>query len=168
MKKPGRTAPQGREIGSMEAIASLMKIIWKADKVYFLVYFLLSLTTAASGMINLVLPKMLIDGISQGWPAGRFIPAVALFCLAKYLILQLLALMNRQNKVHQEALDRRLPTLLAEKTMRMSYRMLEDPQVLDLKERALFPITNYGAVYQLLDSGVRLLSAGITLISPRR
>ncbi len=165
MKKPGRTAPQGREIGSMEAIASLMKIIWKADKVYFLVYFLLSLTTAASGMINLVLPKMLIDGISQGWPAGRFIPAVALFCLAKYLILQLLALMNRQNKVHQEALDRRLPTLLAEKTMRMSYRMLEDPQVLDLKERALFPITNYGAVYQLLDSGVRLLSAGITLIS---
>ena len=164
MKKPSRTAPQGREIGSMEAIASLMKIIWKADKVYFLVYFLLSLTTAASGMINLVLPKMLIDGISQGWPAGRFIPAVALFCLAKYLILQLLALMNRQNKVHQEALDRRLPTLLAEKTMRMSYRMLEDPQVLDLKERALFPIT-YGAVYQLLDSGVRLLSAGITLIS---
>ena len=165
MKKPGRTAPQGREIGSMEAIASLMKIIWKADKVYFLVYFLLSLTTAASGMINLVLPKMLIDGISRGWPAGRFIPAVALFCLAKYLILQLLALMSRQNKVHQEALDRRLPTLLAEKTMRMSYRMLEDPQVLDLKERALFPITNYGAVYQLLDSGVRLLSAGITLIS---
>ncbi len=165
MKKPGRTAPQGREIGSMEAILSLMKIIWKADKVYFLVYFLLSLTTAASGMINLVLPKMLIDGISQGWPAGRFIPAVALFCLAKYLILQLLALMSRQNKVHQEALDRRLPTLLAEKTMRMSYRMLEDPQVLDLKERALFPITNYGAVYQLLDSGVRLLSAGITLIS---
>ena len=164
MKKPGRTAPKGREIGSMEAIASLMKIIWKADKVYFLVYFLLSLTTAASGMINLVLPKMLIDGISQGWPAGRFIPAVALFCLAKYLILQLLALMSRQNKVHQEALDRRLPTLLAEKTMRMSYRMLEDPQVLDLKERALFPIT-YGAVYQLLDSGVRLLSAGITLIS---
>ncbi|NCB35535.1 MAG: ABC transporter ATP-binding protein, partial [Clostridia bacterium] len=164
MKKPSRTAPKGREIGSMEAIASLMKIIWKADKVYFLVYFLLSLTTAASGMINLVLPKMLIDGISQGWPAGRFIPAVALFCLAKYLILQLLALMNRQNKVHQEALDRRLPTLLAEKTMRMSYRMLEDPQVLDLKERALFPIT-YGAVYQLLDSGVRLLSAGITLIS---
>ena len=115
MKKPGRTAPEGREIGSMEAIASLMKIIWKADKVYFLVYFLLSLTTAASGMINLVLPKMLIDGISRGWPAGRFIPAVALFCLAKYLILQLLALMSRQNKVHQEALDRRLPTLLAEK-----------------------------------------------------
>ncbi len=36
--------------------------------------------------------------------------------------------------------------VFAEKVMRLHYPQLEDPKVLDLKERALFPITNYGAL----------------------
>ena len=163
--KKHRSPEREKAAGPMAAILSLMRVIRQADRGFFAVYLLLSLVRAASGMINLLLPKLLIDGFAQSWEMGRFTAAITAFALVKYLLLQGSALLERANKLRQEKLDLRLPMMLSEKTMRLPYRMLEDPEVLDLKERALFPIVSYGAVYQVLNSGLTLLTSGITLVT---
>ncbi len=54
--------------------------------------------------------------------------------------------------------------VFAEKVMRLHYPQLEDPKVLDLKERALFPITNYGALQGLLSSTIDMMTGLFTLL----
>ena len=141
-----------------------MKLFWQYDRGYYGVLFFLALFGAASGLINLVLPKMLIDGFTLGWRWDQFVKGILLFALCKYLILQLMNFLLRKDKLHGEYMREKVPMVFAEKVMRLHYPQLEDPKVLDLKERALFPITNYGALQGLLSSTIDMMTGLFTLL----
>lgn len=145
------------------ALKTLLKLIWQTGKGYYAVLALQAVLGAASSLINLALPKLLIDGLHHGWPWTRFVQGILLFALGKYALLQTLSALQRQDKVYNEYFGQRLPMVFAQKVMRLSYPHLEDPQVLDLKERALFPVTNYGALNNLLRESVSMLTGALTL-----
>lgn len=141
----------------------LFGLIWRLDKAYFPALFGQSLATAAAGILMLYVPRILIDGLQQGWPADRFLRTIALIVAARYVLLQTAALAKRQEAVHSGLLQQQLPKAFSEKVMRLSYADLEDPEVLDLKERALFPVLHYTALQQMLDASVKVLTNAFTL-----
>lgn len=145
------------------ALKTLLKLIWQNGKGYYAVLVLQAVLGAASSLINLALPKLLIDGLSQGWPWTRFVQGILLFAAAKYLLLQVLSMLQRQDKIYTEYLGQRLPMVFSQKVMRLAYHHLEDPRVLDLKERAIFPLNNYGALQNLLKAAVSMLTGVLTL-----
>lgn len=160
-KQPENGLPQ---VSAGAALRSLLKLFWQYDRGYYGVLFFLALFGAASGLINLVLPKMLIDGFTSGWRWDQFVKGILLFALCKYLILQLMNFLLRKDKLHGEYMREKVPMVFAEKVMRLHYPQLEDPKVLDLKERALFPITNYGALQGLLSSTIDMMTGIFTLL----
>ena len=160
-KQPENGLPQ---VSAGAAFRSLLKLFWQYDRGYYGVLFFLALFGAASGLINLVLPKMLIDGFTSGWRWDQFVKGILLFALCKYLILQLMNFLLRKDKLHGEYMREKVPMVFAEKVMRLHYPQLEDPKVLDLKERALFPITNYGALQGLLSSTIDMMTGIFTLL----
>ena len=160
-KQPENGLPQ---VSAGAALRSLLKLFWQYDRGYYGVLFFLALFGAASGLINLVLPKMLIDGFTSGWRWDQFVKGILLFALCKYLILQLMNFLLRKDKLHGEYMREKVPMVFAEKVMRLHYPQLEDPKVLDLKERALFPITNYGALQGLLSSTIDMMTGLFTLL----
>ncbi|NLD33645.1 MAG: ABC transporter ATP-binding protein [Clostridiales bacterium] len=151
-------------VSAGKTVKTLLGILWRHDKGYFAVMLLLSLAGAAASLVNLLLPKMLLDGVQQGWGAGRFVQAGLLFAAVKYLAVQALAWLTRREKQHNYEMERLFPMLFAEKTTRLNYPALEDPAVLDLKERALFPVTNYGALMQLFSTVLDTFKALLTLV----
>lgn len=149
----------------MRTIKMLLGLIWKLDKRYYLVLVFYSLTNAANTVLNLFIPKVLIDGLRHGWSLETFIKVILVLAAAKFALLQLRAFAKRQDSVHQSMLQAQFPMEFAKKVMAIDYANLEDSNVLDLKERALFPLTNYGALIQLLSSSVEFLTSLFTIIS---
>ena len=145
-------------------LGQLFALIWRIDRAYFAVLLVGAAAQAGSGLLMLYIPKVLIEGVQQGWRFDRFLPVIAGIIGIRYLLLQLTAWAKRQDEFHQRMLGHKFPQVFAEKTMRMRYADLEDPAVLDLKERALFPVVSYGAVSQLLESLIEVLTGAFTLI----
>jgi ATP-binding cassette subfamily B protein len=164
----GKPAMKNRiTIGNV--LKMLLGLIWKLDPAYYLVLIFLSLTNTANTILNLFIPKILIDGLRQGWEWEKFACAIAALAVAKYTLLQLRAYAKRQDSIHQSMLDVKFPMEFAKKVMAIDYANLEDAKVLDLKERALFPLTSYGALHQLLSSAADFFTslftiAGVTTI----
>ena len=52
----------------------------------------------------------------------------------------------------------------AQKITAIDYSYLEDPDILDLKERATFAIQSYGALAVIVDAMIKFLAAVFTLI----
>ena len=129
------------------ALKMLLGLIWRLDKKYYLVLISLSLTKAANTILNLFIPKILIDGFRKSWQWETFVLAITILVIAKYSLLQLQALANRQHSIHQSILDVKFPMEFAKKVMAIDYANLEDAKVLDLKERALFPLVNYSFLF---------------------
>lgn len=128
---PATTAPK--------ALKMMLRLIFQADRGYYLVLLFRALFGAMSGIVNLFLPKILIDGFTRGWDFSVFLTSILIFAGVKFVILQAANLLKRQSELHEEVLYRKVPMVFAQKVMRLPYPMLEDPKVLDLKERALSP-----------------------------
>ncbi|NLX82746.1 MAG: ABC transporter ATP-binding protein [Clostridiales bacterium] len=146
-----------------QAIRSLLQLIWQADKAYYLVLLFQAVLGAISSLVNLILPKMLIDGFTLGWDWGQFLKGILFFAALKYLVLQALSFVKTLEKRHSQLLGQKVPMVFADKVMRLHYPQLEDPQVLDLKERAIFPITNYGALQNLMGAAMDMITGLLTL-----
>ena len=149
--------------GTLLSIKTLFSLFWKLDKAYFFWLVLQALAGAANGLINLVLPKMLLDGINKGWAWDSFLKGLLLFVLVKYLILQALSFLKRQFSLHGEKLQHLVPNAFSQKIMRLPYQSLEDPDVLDLRERAMFPIYNSWVLENLFASFIDMLTGAFTL-----
>lgn len=148
-----------------KTLKMLLSLIWRLDKTYYLVLGLASLAGGLNTIFNIYIPKILIDGYSRGWQAKDYIRVILILGLAKYGLLQLRAYIKRQEKIRQSLLDEKFPIAFANKVMGIDYANLEDAKVLDLKERALFPVTNFGALLQLLSGAVDFLTSLFTVIS---
>lgn len=162
-RKQVKTADGLPRATTLQALRSLMKLIWQVDKAYYLILLFQSVLGAASSLVNLVLPKLLIDGFARGWEWGHFLKGILAFAAFKYLVLQALSFLKLKEKRHSEYLDNKVPMVFADKVMRLHYPQLEDPQVLDLKERAIFPITNYQALQGLLGAAIDIITSFLTL-----
>jgi len=154
-----------KDISIGKTLRMLLSLIWKLDKVYYLVLASVSLSAAANTILNIFIPKILINGFEKGWGARDFILVIAILAAVKYILLQIKALVGRQDLIHQRLLQEKFPMAFAEKVMSIDYANLEDAKVLDLKERALFPVTSYGALLQLLAGSVQFFTSFFTIIS---
>ena len=99
----------------MRTIKMLLGLIWKLDKRYYLVLVFYSLTNAANTVLNLFIPKVLIDGLRHGWSLETFIKVILVLAAAKFALLQLRAFAKRQDSVHQSMLQAQFPMEFAKK-----------------------------------------------------
>jgi ATP-binding cassette subfamily B protein len=154
-----------KDISIGRTLKMLLGFVWKLDKSYYPILILLSISNAANAVINIFIPKILIDGFSKGWNLKTFISAIIIISATKFFLLQLRAFAKRQDSIHQAMLQAKFPMEFAKKVMAMDYANLEDAKILDLRERALFPLTNYGALLQLLSDAVEFFTSLFTLVS---
>jgi len=140
-----------------------LKLIWEQRPSYiFLLLFGASVGTATS-ILNIYIPKLLIDGFMNGRDV-RWFTALLLSIAAAKLLLSILSnyIKNKQD-VSGQVLKLKVELAFSEKVMSVDYKFLEDPKYLDLKERAVFAVNNFGALDSLFYHSVNFASSLLTL-----
>lgn len=143
---------------------SFLSLIWQLQPAIFIWLLLGAVLGSVQALFTAAIPKWLIDAYQQGFDPQRFLQLIALLVAGKFALLQLnKVIANRQDR-QNELLTQQFVLTLAEKVSRIDYANLEDPELLDLKERGQFALTNYGALQQFFLSGMRGATGILTLL----
>ena len=147
----------------LRALWLFAKITAKNDPLYIPVIILNALAPAASTMINVFVPMIFINQITDPRPADQFIKIVLLLIIGKILLESLERLLNREEFVRRQAINDYLTFELAKKAMDLTYQNIENPHTLDLKEKANAAI-NMGAIHNLLSCLKDIITSVATMI----
>ena len=147
----------------LKALSLFIKITAKNDPLYILVIILNALAPAAATMVNIFVPMIFINQITDPKPADQFIKIVLLLIVGKILLESLERLLNREEFVRRQGINDYLTFELAKKAMDLTYQNIENPHTLDLKEKANAAI-NMGAIHNLLSCLKDIITSVTTII----
>lgn len=147
-----------------KALWLLAKIIGKNDPLYLLLIILKALFPTMAGLINIFVPMIFINQITNPRPASDFIRLVIMLIACKFILDLLTKLIFREEFVRRQAANEYITFELGKKAMEISYVNIEDPHVLDLKARANAAI-NMGSIYQLLTTLRELIQGVFTIFA---
>ena len=147
----------------LKALWLFIKITAKNDPLYILVIILNALAPAAATMINVFVPMIFINQITDPKPADEFIKIVLLLIIGKILLESLERLLNREEFVRRQGINDYLTFELAKKAMDLTYQNIENSHTLDLKEKANAAI-QMGAIHDLLSCLKNIITNLSTMI----
>ncbi len=147
----------------LKALGLFIKITAKNDPLYILVIILNALAPAAANMVNIFVPMIFINQITDPRPADQFIKIVVMLIIGKILLESLERLLNREEFVRRQGINDYLTFELAKKAMDLTYQNIENPHTLDLKEKANAAI-NMGAIHNLLSCLKDIITSVATMI----
>lgn len=140
------------------------KLSWKISPMYIVLLFLNTLASSGQVLINVVLPKFLIDELLGGRQSKRLLLFGGIIVLSNLLFAWLTMTMKRVMDEKGIFMREKMNHLMSEKIMKVEYSYLENPYYLDLKERAVFASNNQSAMENLIISVGNLLNSIVTLI----
>lgn len=139
-------------------------LAYRISPSYILILFLRSFSSAGQIFGNVLFPKYLIDELTGAGRLPRLIVFIALIVFSNALFYFLNRLLDRSYQIRQQNVSDKMWQALSAKIMRLPYPYLEDPEYLDLKERAVFVLTNQDALGQLIYYTGEILKNLVTLL----
>lgn len=133
----------------LKALWLFAKIIGKNDPAYLLIILLNSLINSAKSVVDIFVPMIFINQITNPRPIADFIRLVSFIVLGKILLEIIARISNREEFVRRQGINDYLTFELAKKAMDLTYENIENPHTLDLKEKANAAI-NMGSIHNLL------------------
>lgn len=133
----------------MKIYGFMIKSIWEYSKKTVFLILLASLSSAGLLLINVLLPKLVIDSIMSG--AGfEIVTYVVLMVLANVVLAKIPGYVNNYiNNVDISGIYQQVRYNICEKTMKLDYSMLENKDYMNLKDQADFimstnsPLSNF-------------------------
>ena len=148
----------------MKKLISFCRLAWKVSPTYILLLILQSLVAACKLWLNVILPKFLIEELLGAGDAHTILLLGGLIVLNNVAMAWLEKLFKRFLEVKETYVHYAMNKLMAEKIMKLEYSYLEDPYYLDLKEKAVFAVSNQNAISRLIISLADVVKYAVTLI----
>lgn len=137
---------------------------WKTTPSYIIMLIFHTVMSGGQVVLNVVLPKFLIDELTGGCGMRRLLLFGGLVVGSNLFFAWFNRLMKRYMDVQNTYVSQKMEQLLGEKVMSLPYIRLEDPYYLDLKERAAFAFLNQSAMLNMITGLADMLQKGSTLL----
>lgn len=134
----------------MKKMISFCRLAWKVSPSYILLLILQSFAAAGKLWLNVILPKFLVEELIGAKNIQTLLLLGALVVLNNVGMSWLEKLFKRFLEGKESYVHHAMNKLMAEKIMNLEYSCLEDPYYLDLKERAVFAVSNQNAISSLI------------------
>ena len=141
-------------------IKHFLKLAHVISKTYIPTLFFSSLFAAAVPFLNIIMPKYIIDELLGARRIKVLIMLVLLTVIGNGVLNLINRVLEKKCNIKNEKVVAGFDLLIGKKVMDLDFENIEDPEILNLKERALFPIRNQGAIWQLTYN----ISKGLTEI----
>lgn len=140
-----------------------LKICHHISKSYIGIMITSSLFKAIIPFINVIMPKFIIDEM-LGEKRVDVLISLVLFTVVGNGILSLInAWISNKVKIKNIVIINGFDAIIGKKIMDMDFENLEDPYILDLKDKAIYPITNQNVLMRMINSIGDILSSIITI-----
>lgn len=139
------------------------KLAWEISPSYILFLLLSTIINSGQVLINVILPKYLVDELVGGQNLQRLVLFGLGIVISNVFFALLSNLMKRIMEVKNIYVKEKMGQSMANKIMNIEYSYLENPYYLDLKERAVFASNNQSSMERLITSIATSLKNIITI-----
>jgi len=134
------------------------------SKTYIPLVLVSSAFKSLAPFLNIIMPKFILEELMGKQRIDVLALLICIVALGNGILNLVNRFFNTKLDIANLALVNGFELHLGQHIMNMDYEKLEDPEVLDQKEKALFPVKNQGALWQMISSIVDLLQTSITII----
>ena len=145
-------------------VKTFLKLIWQVRPPYYFYLLGKTISDSLTVLINIWLPKIIIDLLISGKPVEESIKALIIFGVIKYALSLANKVLLAKLAMEERVLSKGILYKFSEKSFRLEYAALENSEILDLRERALFAVNNYGALNGLMQYLETILTQVFILI----
>lgn len=145
-------------------IKMVMKLVWSISPSYLMMLIFNSVLFSGQVILNVILPKFLIDELTGDMVVSRLIFWVGAIVVNNLIFNFLKRTIKRALDIKEREVLLQIERAFAEKIMSVEYWHLEDPYYLDLKEKATFAMENQGAAANLIGNSVNFFNHLLTVI----
>ena len=154
----------GLMITDLKIVLYVYKLAHRLCKSYLPLVISSSFVTAVQPLINMMMLKFIIDELTGAKRIPYFIILVGIAMSANFILNVLQNILKTWVAIKDNDLMNGFDLMIGEKVMSLDFEMVEDPEILDLKERALFPVHNQGVFQSVIEQAMTLVSQVITMI----
>lgn len=148
----------------MKKLFHFIRLAWTVSPMHILLLFVKAITNMAKTLLNILLPMFLINELTGAKEAERLLLFAGLIVLNNVGMTLLDNLLQKFSAVYQEKTGNGMMKLMSEKIMNLEYSYLENPQYLDLKERAVFAIHNQNAIENMVNIIFQVVGQAFTMV----
>ncbi len=141
----------------LSIIFYVFKLAYQICPSYVFLVLSLSILKAVTPFLSIIIPKFMIDELMGEQRLNLLVALVIGLAVGNYVLNTLSRYLDYVIKIQSEKVYKGFSQRIGEQVMNMPFEKVEDPQMLDLKERALFPIQNQGAIYHILNESMVIL-----------
>jgi len=147
----------------LKKVVQFFKISWSISPGYILLIILQAAVSGAQVVANIVMPRFLIDELIGAREPKMLLIFGGAIVGANLIFAFITNILKRFAEVGRENVRERWNLALAKKIMNVEYSYLETPYYLDLKERAMFAVSNQGSTHRLIIAMAEVLRTLATL-----
>lgn len=133
-----------------KSLKKFMGMCFRISPTYFILLCLNSLASTGQILINVILPKFLIDELLGNKDGKRLFLLGLSVVLSNVFFAFFTLTMKRFMVIKNIYMKEKMNEAMAEKIMNVEFSYLENPYYLDLKERAVFAANNQNALENLI------------------
>lgn len=135
----------------------------KMSKTYIPLLCITAIIKSLSPFLNIIMPKFILDELIGEKRVEILILYVTITILGNGVLNLLIKVLDTKVDIANFAMVNKFELHMGEHIMSMDYENLEDPEILDRKEKAIFPINNQGVLWRMFGSMINLLQGLITM-----
>lgn len=149
--------------GLVAYLGHFLSLTWKLRPSLFSWIFLQSITKSANVFLTIYIPKLILDGLQYRTQAKEFLTSLIFIFGMKFVLYYAEEILSHKVESEMLLFERTVSLHLSEKTNRMKYESLENPEILEIKERAGMAM-QMGMIFTLLEGGKQFVVSLFNLV----
>ena len=151
------------QISIRKTFFSLFHLALKLRPQLLLVTLVSGLLRSSNTLLTIWIPKIILDGFDKSWPGMKFVQVLIVLAFSKLLLNYFEEVVIQISNHEQNLFRDRVMLEFSQKVTKVKYEVLEDPEALDLKERAMAPI-DYGYIQGIFNNFIGIFSSILTIV----
>lgn len=154
-----------QQIRKLGAPLYMLGIAVKISKIYVLITALLAACDSIQPIITIWFTQRLIAGLMNGFTVESLVKTALLLVACSFCINFMKNFLKNRQQILAETVKDDFKGLVGKKIMSIQYAHLENPEIINLKERALRPIIEYGVLDRMLTEIIPSVLRGVFVLT---
>jgi ATP-binding cassette subfamily B protein/ATP-binding cassette subfamily C protein len=116
-------------------------------------------------MVYIFGPKLIVDELMSAQRIDSLIMIIALIAGSNFILSSAEKILKAKSDLLTDQFNNAFERHISKKTVEIDFENVEDPEVLNLKERALFAVRNHGLMFAMVDALSKVVNEGFLIFT---
>lgn len=150
---------------NQDVIKYFIKLVSRLTPQYIPTLIVASLVKTMRPMVYIFGPKLIVDELMGAQRIDRLVTIIALIAGLNFILSSIEKILKAKSDLLTEQFNNAFERHISKKTVEIDFENVEDPDILNLKERALFAVRNHALMFVMVENLSKVVNEGFLILT---